>query len=334
MTRAIFCRPARIACLCALLLLALAASAGAAGHPAGRLGPDRPDEPGFQPAREVFDCAFRDTISTAALDTIRDDTTGGENRLTTYACREWTETGPEHVYLLEVTARVVFSARLADLVGGVDLDLILLDDCDTDACLVQVNTGFSVVLDPGEYVLIVDGYQASAGTYTLLMGARAPGVPLAVCEEGGALAVAPPDTVQGHLFGLPDQIQAYSGCSDLWHLAGETWYEVIVPGASAQEHQRVVLTATPDNVAMDLVLWRFDGCGESALCLDFADEGIGGEPESLVIENQETTPLRVLVAVDAFQPPASELAGGFALGFAVTVPAQRRSLGDVRSLFR
>lgn len=334
MNRATFRNPARISCLTAVLMLALAASAGAAGRPVGRLGPDRPDESGFQPSREVFDCAFRDTIATAALDTIRDDTTGGENRLTTYACRAWTESGPEHVYLLEVTARVVFSARLAGLVGGVDLDLILLDDCDTDACLAQVNTGFSLVLDPGEYVLIVDGYQASAGAYTLLTGARSPGVPLAVCEEGGALAVAPPDTVEGQLFGLPDQIQSYPGCSELWHLAGETWYEVIVPGASTQEHQRVVLTVTPDNVAMDLVLWRFDGCGESALCLDFADEGIGGQPESLVIENQEDTPLRVLVAVDAFQPPAAEEAGGFALEFAVTVPAQRRSLGDVRSLFR
>ncbi len=323
--------------LVAAALLVLAAPATAATRQTGRLDQGRPDESGFSFQREAFDCAFRDTFTTADLDTVRDDTTEGPSLLGAYGCRAWTESGPEHVYRLEVTARVEVSARLADLVGDVDLDLILLEACDTDACLAQENTGFTAILEPGAYVLIVDGYQGSAGAYTLLMSARTPGVPAAVCDEGGATPVMAPDgpsTLNGNLLGRPDLIQAYPDCSDLWHLAGEAWYVVTVPAAGVGEHRRVTLTATGADPALDLALWVFDGCGEDALCLDFADDGIGGQSETLVLENQDDAPLVVLLAVDAFRPPASEFAGGFSLQFSVAVPVERRSLGGVRALFR
>ncbi len=336
MTRARFFVRVRIPWL-ALAVLCSAAPASARGVQIGRLAPDRPDETGFRYNREAFDCAFRDTFTTADLDTVEDDTTDGPSLLTAYACRDWTESGPEHVYRLEVTARSEFSARLADLPGVVDLDLVLLASCDTDDCLAQENTGFTAVLDPGVYVLIVEGYQGSAGAYTLLMSARPPGVPPEVCAEGGATPVEPPDagaSQEGSLFGLPDLIWAYPDCSDLWHRAGEAWYAVTLPAAGADEYRRVTVTASADDPSLDLALWVFDGCGEAALCLDFADDGTGGESESLVLENRAETPRVVLLAVDAFRPPATEFAGGFGLQFAVTVPAERRSLGGVRALFR
>jgi hypothetical protein len=313
------------------------APAMASGILLGRLGPDRPAEPGFRGAREAFACAFLDTFTTAALDTVDGDTTDGPSLLTTYACRPWTESGPEDIYRLEVTSRVEFSARLTGLAGGVDLDLILLGACDTDACLAQENTGFTAILDPGNYVLIVEGYQGSAGAYRLLMSAQVPGVPADVCAEGGAIAVTTPQsggTETGNLFGLPDRIHAYPGCSDLWHLAGEAWYAVTLPAAGETEHQRVTVTANAVDPTLDLALWVFDGCGEAAQCLDFADDGIGGAAESLVLENLDQAPRVVLLAVDAFRPPATTFAGGFNLQFTGAVPTERRSLGSVRALFR
>jgi hypothetical protein len=323
--------------LAVALLFCLAATGTAGGLQIGRLGPDRPDETGFRHTREAFDCAFRDTFMIAGLDTVRDDTTDGPSLLTTYACRAWTESGPEHVYRLEVAARCEFSARLADLGDHVDLDLILLGSCDTDDCLAQENTGFTVVLDPGVYVLVVEGYQGSAGAYTLLMSARVPGVPPEICAEGGAVPVGAPnggELMEGSLFERPDLIRAYPGCSDLWHLGGEVWYAVTLPAAGVGEHRRVTVTASCVDPSLDLALWAFDGCGETALCLDFADDGIGGQSESLMLENLDETPRVVLLAVDAFRPPETEYAGRFGLQFTVAVPAERRTLGGVRTLFR
>jgi hypothetical protein len=319
------------------LLLGLAAPSSAGSLQVGRLGPDRPDETGFRHARETFDCAFRDTFTAAGRDTVRDDTTAGPSLLTTYACQLWTESGPEHVYRLEVAARCEFSARLTDLDDHVDLDLILLGSCDTDDCLAQENTGFTAVLDPGVYVLVVEGYHGSAGSYTLLMSSRAVGVPSEICAEGGAVSVEAPDgltTLPGNLFGRDDLIRGYPDCSDLWHLAGEAWYAVTLPAAGVGEHRRVTVTASSVDPSLDLALWVFDGCGETALCLDYADDGIGGESESLTLENLGDTPRVVLLAVDAFRPPETEFAGGFVLQFTVAVPAQRSNLSDVRALFR
>lgn len=300
----------------------------------GRLGPDRPDESGFSSVREVFDCVYRDTLNTAELDTLQGDTTGSESRISGYACRAWTETGPEHVFRLEVPTRVVFSARLTDLVG--DLDLVLLSACDTEACLVQENTGFSLDLEPGSYVLIVDGYQGASGSYTVVMTARAPGVPPQVCAEGGAEPVAPPDaglSLEGDLFGRDDLIQAYAPCSDLWHLAGEAWYAVTLPPVGLDGLRRVTLTTTATAASLDLAIWVFDGCGESARCLDFADDAVGGGPETVVLVNEDENPRVVYLAVDAFRPPVDEDAGGFTVQIDVAVPTERSSLGGMRAGF-
>ncbi len=337
MTRATTSALANTPLLAVAVILGLAAPGVAGGFLVGRLDPGRDGETGFRHTREAFACAFRDTFTTADLDTVGDDTTDGPNLLTTYACQSWTESGPEHVYRLEVADRVEFSARLADLAGGVDLDLVLLGACDTDDCLAQVNTGFTAVLDPGDYVLIVDGYQGSAGAYTLLMSAKTPGVPDEICAEGGAEPVSAPDSgfaTEGNLFGLPDLIQAYADCSDLWHSAGEAWYAVTVPAAASDAFRRVTITASAADPSLDLALWVFDGCGETALCLDFADDATGGGTESVVLENQGDSPRVLLLAVDAFRPPATQVTGGFGLQFTVAVPAERRSLGGVRALFR
>lgn len=317
------------------LILAIAAASPAAAGQFGRLGPDRPDEPGFRPARDVFDCVFRDTVSTAAPDTLRGDTTGGTSLLAGYSCRAWTETGPEHVYRLEVPARVEFSARLTGLES--DLDLVLLGACDTESCLAEENTGFSTVLEPGDYVLIVDGYHGAQGPYTVLMTARAPGVPPQVCAEGGAVAISPAEgslTLTGNLFGRADLIQAYPPCSDLWHLAGEAWYAVTLPPADAGGVRRVTLTSTAGAPSLDLSLWVFDGCGEAAVCLEFADDAVAGGAESVILTNADDVPRLVYLAVDAFRPPAAPEVGGFSIDATVTVPTERSNLGDIRATFR
>ena len=316
------------------LTMSVVAAPVAAGVQVGRLGPDRPNEPGFQPAREVFECAFRDTVNTAALDTLRGDTTGGTSLVDGYSCRAWTETGPEHVNRLEVPSRVEFSARLAGLAGV--LDVILLGACDTESCLAQENTGFTLILEPGDYVLVIDGYQGAEGPYTLLMTARTPGVPPQVCAEGGAVPVSPAEgnlTLDGNLFGREDRIQAYPPCSDLWHLGGESWYAVTLPPADAGGARRVTLTATAAAPALDLALWVFDGCGETAGCLEFADDSVAGGAETAILTNAGELPRVVYLAVDAFRPPATEDAGGYSIEVSVAVPTERSNLGDIRAGF-
>lgn len=306
----------------------------------GTIGDGRPDESGFVWLPEAFTCAFVDTFSLAPgfADTIDGDTSGGTNAATTYACRAWTEAGPEQFHRLEVTETIVLQAVLLDT-GGEDLDLILLSDCDTDACLAQANTGFSIGLDPGTYVLVVDGYLAEdvAGPYTLALAATWPGVPPQVCEAGGALplplAIGTVDST-GTLFDHPNWISAYPPCSSLMYLAGEAWYQVSLPAATGGQTIRATLTASSPNAGLDLALWLFDGCGPDAACLDFADAGPGGTAETLILENAGDTERVVVLAVDALRAPSSAQDGTFTLQAQTAVPVQQQPLGSVLSGFR
>ncbi len=323
--------------LCPLVLLLAGAPAAAGAVHLGGVAPDRPDEPGFAWLRESFTCAPVDTLTVGVAwrDTVHGDTSGGTNAATTYACRAWTEDGPELTYRLEVAETTELVAVLSDL-GGIDLDLVLLTTCDTDACVAQENTGFVAVLDPGTYILVVDGYDGDAGPFTLTFAGSYPGVPPQVCEAGGATPldlVAPSHSVDGDLFGKPNEISAYPPCSDVAHLGGEDWFALTVPADSVGAHRRIAIVATGQNAALDLALWLFDGCGPDATCLDFADAGVGGTSESLELESAGDTARIVYLAVDALRS-VTEGGGAYTLQANTTLPVESRSWGDVRTLFR
>ena len=87
----------------------------------------------------------------------------------TYTCRStWPESGPEAIYKLSLNEPSDLSAQLVHDTTGVDLDLFLLTGSNPDTCMAGEDA--SVVrsqLEPGDYYLVVDGYQGSAGPFHL-----------------------------------------------------------------------------------------------------------------------------------------------------------------------
>ncbi len=91
-----------------------------------------------------------------------------------YACTQRLESGPEVIYSFHSVADCQVSVRLEDL--SVDLDLLVLDQCDPWSCTKAASTpldiqdGEEVVFDVkagGEYFVVVDGYAGASGTYEI-----------------------------------------------------------------------------------------------------------------------------------------------------------------------
>lgn len=303
----------------------------------------KPADPDFQPSREVFDCAGRDTLDLypGFVAEIADSTTAGENLLSAYACRSWNEQGPENIYRLEIGTGLELFAALrgydgTDSFPDEDLDIFLLSDCDTDSCLVGENLEFSIVLDPGTYYLVVDGYGTSnpaEGFYTLLVECRELGVPQQICAAGGATEVAPGTEVislEGNLFNQPNLVQTYD-CSPIVERGGELWFAVTVLA-----HHEFTATTTLLSPGVDVALWLFDGCGPQAVCLDFADDKLAGQAEELLFPNDSDEDVVVYLGLDCYRYPETEALGDVTIEFqgVSNVPTVKRSLGGVRGLYR
>ena len=102
-------------------------------------------------------------------------TYAGDTRLGTplverYSCRpEWQESGPEQVFLLELSQPQEITAVLNfDQTPQADLDIFLLHGPDPTACLASGDRFVRYeVTSPGQYYLVVDGYMGQAGPYVL-----------------------------------------------------------------------------------------------------------------------------------------------------------------------
>jgi hypothetical protein len=320
--------------------LLLVAAPAVASVPHAVPGVDgKPADPRYAPVRSAFDCAGRDTLTLIAgspVVTLQDSTTGGTNTIDNYPCAPWNELGPEHIYRLEVTEELEFWAGLRNTTDEVDHDLFLLSDCDTDSCLVGANTELSARLAPGTYYLVVDGAgtaNPAAGPYTLEYVTRWPGVPPVVCVPGFATPVDGAATeldLDNNLFGKADLMRSYD-CSPLLVRGGEAWYALTLPGI-----HEVTVSFTAVAAALDVALWLFDGCGPEAVCLDYANDKIGGQSEQLLILNEGAEPVTVYLGVDSFRAPTDTFAGQYTIRFAgqSNVAIEKKSLGSVRALYR
>ncbi|MCX7853090.1 MAG: DNRLRE domain-containing protein [Caldilineales bacterium] len=103
--------------------------------------------------------------------TLADDTRNWSARVNRYACRrDWPETGPEAIFRLELAETADLSAQLSHG-AGFDLDLFLLTDASPQSCLAGEDSSLRLPrLAAGEYYLVVDGYQGSAGPFWLQLG--------------------------------------------------------------------------------------------------------------------------------------------------------------------
>ena len=102
-------------------------------------------------------------------------TYAGDTRLGTplverYSCRpDWQESGPEQVFLLNLSQPQEITAVLNfDQTPQADLDIFLLHGPDPTACLASGDRFVRYeVTSPGQYYLVVDGYMGQAGPYVL-----------------------------------------------------------------------------------------------------------------------------------------------------------------------
>jgi len=323
-----------LSCLLPAVLAPPAAASSLPRH-AARDKDDHPQEtPPVDLPRVALDCSSPDStlaVTVASADTLSGDTTGGTSQAERYSCVSWTESGPERMYRLDVSGDVELRASLSDL-GANDLDLFLLDACDTDACIAHANRELVAWLSTGTYYLMVDGYRGAQGSYTLALTGRYPGVPPEICEPGGTDETYVPTESgmiehSGNLFGKPNRIQTYT-CSEVLEAGGEFWYAITLPDSGSLS---VDFTTVADS--LDVALWLFDGCGTTAECLGFADDRVSGQPEQLEWENLTGGTATVYMAVDCFRPPSSEFNGDYTLGLDV-VPTEQRSLSGIKALFR
>ena len=98
------------------------------------------------------------------------DTRAWPAQVSTYtSCRStWPETGPEAIYKLSLNEASDLSAQLVHDTTGVDLDLFLLTGSDPETCMAGEDASLVMSqLQPGDYYLVVDGYQGSAGPFHL-----------------------------------------------------------------------------------------------------------------------------------------------------------------------
>ncbi len=297
----------------------------------------KPDDPWFVAPHITFVCNALDTLelSPGLIDTLRNDTTDGPTELPGYNCAPWSEEGPEHVYRLDVLSELELWAGLRDIAEE-DLDLFLLNDCDTDSCLVGANTEFSIQLQPGTYYLIVDGAGTSspaAGPYAVAWETRYLDLPPATCDEsidtevfyGGNVI-----PIEGNLFGQTNYVQTYD-CSPIIERGGEAWYAITL-----QQYHNFTVTTTVLAPDLDAALWLFDTCGPTASCLAFADEAISGQPESLSWTNNSEEAITVYLALDSHRMVTNEDTGIFGLEITglQNVPTSKKSWGSLRARYR
>jgi hypothetical protein len=323
-----------------LAILVVSAICGSPAHAAGPTAGTRdtkPATPGFVPLRTPFACVGRQTFL-PTLDwrvVVVDSTVGASRDLPSYACKEWAQEGPEHIYEIVVSETLELVAALSGL--DEDLDLFLMSDCDTDSCLIGDNTELAAVLEPGTYWLAVDTFGTGSppgGPYTLTLSAFWPGVPAGACDTADA-AFQPCDgatELSATLFQQPDLLRTYAceGAGTLMR-GGERWYALATPPT-----RLVQLTATPPaGGGLDLALGLFTGCGPDAVCLAFADETRAGDPEVLSWPQEAAAQDTVWLAVDCYAAPADSAAGVFTLGVDCgTVPSESTSFGSFRARYR
>ena len=329
----------RILLLFALLLLCLSSTSSATAlHTAGSKD-TKPPVPGFVPVRTPFPCTGRQTFTPVPgwSITVVDSTTDAAGDLPGYTCREWPEEGPEHIYEIVVTDELELLVTLSGLDKEVDIDIFLMNDCDTESCIIGDNMELSAILTAGTYYLSVDTYGTNSppgGPYTLTLSAFWPGIPANACADADT-TFHPCDEAEDltdTLFNQPDLLRNYA-CVDAAALlrGGERWYALAAPS-----ERMVQLTATPPvGGTLDLAMGLFSGCGPESECLAFVDEAFAGFPEVLAWPQAAAQMDTVWLAVDCFAAPADTASGTFTLNVDCgTVPVKTSNFGSFRARYR
>jgi hypothetical protein len=107
-------------------------------------------------------------------------TFGGADRFDRYSCAPATdESGPEVVYRVDLPEDGLLVASLDDVPAGVDVDVHILDDLDSNACRDRGHWNAAAWLGAGTYYVVVDSWVNTSGTafdgdYRLTLGLTRP----------------------------------------------------------------------------------------------------------------------------------------------------------------
>jgi|GEM_PF-6019682 len=92
-----------------------------------------------------------------------------------YACNNWTETGPERVHIITPTTDGPLTAELFGFTG--DLDVYILGSCDPSDCLGTVSSSSAMYNEAKagqSYRIVVDSDDGSSSSYQLLVTCSSP----------------------------------------------------------------------------------------------------------------------------------------------------------------
>lgn len=294
-------------------------------------GPERgAGQPGE--TNKALDCGS--AISVMLDNTYSGTTVGAPSLVSTYGCSPWSESGPEVVYILELTEPTMFTIDVVPE-AGVDLDLAVLDACDPDlGCLIVVDTGVET-LSPltGTFYLVVEGYGGAAGAYDLVLETQSLPVPLNFCEQllppipGMEGEIVPAgsfdfngDTCDGtnDFASLPCGEYTENGYEDYWEF-------MLLPGGSID----VAVTSEADGA-----LWLVDNCAEPINCLAYADNSFLGETEEISYTNLGDFPQLLILVVDSYGTDScGSYTGNVVVNQPGVVPVEPTSWSSVKSRY-
>ena len=116
------------------------------------------------PSRVLIDCTG--AIPIACGETLSGDNTLAPNNYEEYGCGYSNETGGEIIYVLSLDDCYEVTATLTNMAADFD---VFMGTCGEDAdCIYYGDSTFTTdCLEPGDYYLVVDGYNGATGTFDL-----------------------------------------------------------------------------------------------------------------------------------------------------------------------
>jgi len=129
----------------------------------------------------IIDCMMTEPLCVNAIsincnETFIGSSSTAPSTVDTYACNNWTETGPERVHRIVPTGNGILLASIRNYSG--DLDVYILDSCDPDDCIGTVtseNAVFNNAVAGKEYFIVVDSDDGSGSGYELYVECQSSG---------------------------------------------------------------------------------------------------------------------------------------------------------------
>jgi len=251
-----------------------------------------------------LDCSSAEEVSFPSFgDTVLAGVTATASQTASYSCRDWVEGGGEYFLKVILGQDMILHARLT---SPLDLDLFLLADCNSDACLAGSNSEMMIRLGAGEYFLVVDSNVEGANTFTLDLETLGTGVPAeaqAAAKRISLQEAGPP--ILGNVF-QQEPFITYASCNPYLEFGGERWHRFTLP-ADASLSASLVLTYENGS------LWLFQGLGAEAVCVAYADGALTGEEEVLEYRNDSGEQGTYYLGVDTREEVGWESTGEFTL---------------------